>query len=126
MGSYVRPAKVKRWRDRLYVLQGGKCHWCGKLMYKSRGYDDQSPDQLTVDHVVRYADSKSHDRSNLVAACLECNWRREREDTLAAQAIAKGLAWPMPDPDWAALVRLSIESIGKSAGDQLTPNHHTV
>lgn len=61
-------------RNVLFEAQGGKCCYCAKPMRLSqRG---RYADAATIEHLHRKADGGSDRRSNLAAACLECNQDR--------------------------------------------------
>lgn len=59
----------------LCMAQAWRCFWCGQLMDNS---DPKAPRYRTLEHVTAIAGggSKAKDRSNLRAACSECNQLR--------------------------------------------------
>lgn len=76
-----RPRSLQRMRGYLMRKQGGKCHWCHEAMhFNESGVQPRPPRAVTVDHVVPRWLGGSDDEGNLVAACEECNVRRNREE----------------------------------------------
>lgn len=68
---------LRRFRDRAHARQGGLCHWCARSMNK--GAPDSDPLQTTGDHLIPlYAGGRTKP-GNIVAACRECNNRRNPE-----------------------------------------------
>lgn len=79
----IRPQRVwteeptPRRRERLWIREGKKCHWCGRA---TRLVAEEAADQATIDHILpRYKGGMSED-TNLVSACRGCNGRRNSED----------------------------------------------
>lgn len=62
-------------RERLRVLLGDRCHWCGRVMEFSL---DKRSSKLyaTIDHVVPKSWGGSNKIKNLVLACFKCNKHR--------------------------------------------------
>jgi hypothetical protein len=71
-GRSTKQARNKR--QRIYVRDGGICHYCGILCNKRLdGSSKRNDDDATLDHVqTRYAKGGNHDQ-NLVLACHKCN-----------------------------------------------------
>ena len=63
----TRPTRAPNLRERFDVLasSGFRCDYCGRS--KKEGA------RLSVDHVVARAAGGTHDRMNLVTACIDCN-----------------------------------------------------
>lgn len=64
-------------RERLWIKEGKKCHWCG---CPTRLVAGDAQDQATVDHVIPRCKGGTNDEENLVSACHACNARRNSED----------------------------------------------
>jgi 5-methylcytosine-specific restriction endonuclease McrA len=64
-------------RERLWIKEGKKCHWCG---HPTRLVAGDALDQATVDHVIPRYKGGTNDEENLVSACHACNARRNSED----------------------------------------------
>ena len=87
----------KRQRKRMYIEQGGKCYYCGQMMYfyeLKRG--ETAPDDMaTIEHL----DSRlSGERGNhqgefrRVMACLKCNNARGKEEEVS---LGKERLWEL-------------------------------
>ena len=73
---------------RAYLLQSGRCFYCGALMWRkdSDQFASQynlSPTQTmhlkcTGEHLIAHCEGGSASRSNIVAACRYCNSRRHQ------------------------------------------------
>ena len=74
--SWTDAPKLPR-RERLWIKEGKKCHWCGHPTRLVAGY---ALDQATVDHVIPRYKGGTNDEENLVSACHACNARRNSED----------------------------------------------
>jgi len=74
--SWTDAPKLPR-RERLWIKEGKKCHWCG---CPTRLVAGDSSDQATVDHVLPRYKGGTNDEENLVSACHACNARRNSED----------------------------------------------
>lgn len=80
------PSSIKSLRSKAYSHQGGRCHYCGFLMWLSgpaefaRSHSLTLPQarrfQCTGEHVVARQDGGGNVASNIVAACLFCNHTR--------------------------------------------------
>jgi hypothetical protein len=81
----IRPPKVwsteptPRRRERLWIKEGKKCHWCGRA---TRLTAEDAADQATIDHILPRYKGGSNDDKNLVSACKGCNSRRNSEDMM--------------------------------------------
>lgn len=64
-------------RERLWIEEGKKCHWCGR---PTRFVAGDPPDQATIDHVIPRYKGGTSEEENLVSACRACNARRNSED----------------------------------------------
>lgn len=64
-----RPARSKELADALYAEADGRCSYCGTEMV----WEQNHPDQMTIDHVVALAIGGTNERENLIAACRTCN-----------------------------------------------------
>lgn len=69
--QHQRLLAMKR-RDELFHEQHGRCAYCRCEMTLRWG----SPNTVTRDHIVAVSAGGSDDDSNLVGACLECNWAK--------------------------------------------------
>lgn len=58
---------LEEWQE---VYHGTHCHWCGLELHRSF---------TNIDHIVPLSEGGEHTRSNLVAACANCNMRRAWE-----------------------------------------------
>ena len=64
-------------KRRIWLRDNYKCNYCGRDL-KSE-YEQNYPYsgcEITVDHVIALVDGGTHDESNLVTACKECNVKR--------------------------------------------------
>lgn len=62
-----------------YSLQGGRCHWCNKVMLLSFDHADQSnPLLATFEHLDDAASGKprTNRQDRVVLACYKCNHER--------------------------------------------------
>ena len=87
---------VPHWmKERLYVEQAGRCHWCNRMCVPSDGKvmdnDEQPPDLWTVDHLTPRSKGGSNSWSNLVGACRECNVKK---GYATASEYSNGVAKP--------------------------------
>ncbi|MDE2105115.1 MAG: HNH endonuclease [Patescibacteria group bacterium] len=89
VAEYSNPGTSLSRRERLWLRDERKCHWCGRptrLVPVCNPPDMRTSwDAATTDHVVPRYKGGSNDDTNLVSACALCNNRRNYED-------AKGLA----------------------------------
>ena len=75
-------ARLKRQRDKLFIRQQGKCHWCGEQMTNAPTGVGKIPDnQATLEHLDdRFSPLRGKRRGRRhVAACKSCNQIRGRE-----------------------------------------------
>ena len=71
MLSTQRAAHYKIHRQRLWIAQNGKCHWCGKqCTLKGLGGDKH---QFTTDHVIPLSANGTNHWMNEVGSCYICN-----------------------------------------------------
>lgn len=61
-------AKKRRRKEKLFLIQGGRCAYCRHQFHKHK---------LTIDHIKRLKDGGDNHISNLVLACEPCNAMRE-------------------------------------------------
>ena len=64
-------------RERLWIKEGKRCHWCGR---PTRLVAGDALDQATIDHVIPRYKGGTSEEENLVSACRACNARRNSED----------------------------------------------
>ena len=100
-------------RDRLRVEQNNLCHWCGGEM-DDPGWGYPRPARsVTLDHIQPRATGGPLTPSNCVAACHQCNARRNLEATKAAaplrSKIDKALRNLSPAEQVERLVRVATE-----------------
>lgn len=83
--------RLRRQRVKLFHKQDGKCHWCAAQMVLVKVINpkdlDKTPRLCTLDHVdSRWSPErgKHNGERRHVAACIECNKRRNDEDHAAA------------------------------------------
>ena len=81
--DYIGPGIPSR-RERLWVKEGRKCHWCAKPTrlnpFKQSGvFDPDAWDMATTEHVIPRCDGGTDQDDNLVSACRLCNNRRSHE-----------------------------------------------
>lgn len=70
MSDSSKTRKGYLWRSRKR-----RCNWCGKKLTKTT---------LTCDHVIPLSKGGTHKRTNLVAACYDCNQRKGADIWVAA------------------------------------------
>jgi len=80
MSRHNNPGSLKTRRGKLFRLQNGKCFWCNEEMHFSEGQHYQ-PRRVTIDHILPVSQGGTHELDNLVAACLECNSKRNSLDS---------------------------------------------
>lgn len=75
--------KLRRQREWLYQLQGGRCYWCGVFMtlpaYPPERHRRPPPNEATIDHLdSKYSPERGRHFGEYrhVAACWDCNGRR--------------------------------------------------
>ncbi|UVC16915.1 HNH endonuclease [Mesorhizobium onobrychidis] len=71
-------------RSELVEIQRGKCYYC------KEPFTETGPKQATLEHKKPKMDGGTNERSNLAAACLECNQRLGRQMNAAKQRKAMG------------------------------------
>lgn len=69
--------RLKQMREEAFKRQGGLCYWCDEPMIVIA--EEDNPRLCTAEHVVRQAEGGPTSRSNIVAACFECNNNRHRK-----------------------------------------------
>ena len=65
-------------RGQLAEEQAWLCFWCRRRMIPADGDDPATPLTLTADHIRPLSRGGGNDKSNLVAACCQCNLARAR------------------------------------------------
>lgn len=83
-------AHLRRQREVLYQLQGGRCYWCGVFMtlpvYPPEPGRRPPPNEATIDHLdSRYSPERGRHAGEYrrVAACVDCNGRRAAAEQAA-------------------------------------------
>jgi 5-methylcytosine-specific restriction endonuclease McrA len=66
--------RLRRFREQAYKRQGGLCYWCDEPM----GPVGSGPRGVTAEHLTQRAVGGATNTTNIVAACAECNQKRER------------------------------------------------
>jgi len=100
-------AEIKRLRRRAYWKQNGLCYWCQREMTMD-GNPGTDPLALTADHLTPfYAGGKTRP-GNIVAACYECNNKRNPEANRGHGGISVGNDRPISP--FAALAALFCEA----------------
>lgn len=87
-------------RARIVRRDGGRCVWCGGVVYKHDGKGPTPPYAATLDHVVPRSQGGTNHHSNLVTCCHRCNSLRGDRDAEAfalrvARAITSVDVWPL-------------------------------
>ena len=75
-------------RNKLHVLQGGKCCYCGRSIYLEF---DRGSQVATIEHLKRRCDGGTDHPDNLALACHGCNSQRGTRSWVEF-ATAKGKA----------------------------------
>ena len=70
----------EEWQE-LLKEHDNKCHWCSCGLHASF---------LTLDHVTPLAQAGTHERSNVVPACANCNHKRKWEDSVKYPELYAG------------------------------------
>lgn len=82
----------ERLRRKLFVLQGGLCHICGKLMHmerqRKRGNFSINRQFATFDHLTPASKGGSSNQANLKLAHMGCNSARGSKPIAATSATA--------------------------------------
>lgn len=92
----------------IYLRDGLACCWCGE------GVEDGT--SMSLDHLIPYSQSGSHEASNLVTACSRCNSSRaDRTVRDFSQAVAAYLVTVTRPLDVAAAKELIARRGGFSA-----------
>lgn len=88
--------KARRFRDKKASSQHMRCWWCGRPMLELTEQELLGlpgrfhPLQITADHIVPTSAGGPNIYSNVVAACWECNQRRNNERHLDKKPIIRG------------------------------------
>jgi len=88
--------RVKLDHKRLYARDGWICQYCGKKF---------SSDELTWDHVVPLAQQGTTTWTNLVTACMKCNY--QKGNRTPKQAHMRLLRKPK-EPQWLPLIMVKM------------------
>lgn len=72
--------KVIRIRQRLFLEQAGRCHYCDRLCCLPKGRnvdsDSQPEDWFTLEHILPVSKGGETSYTNCVGACKSCNSKR--------------------------------------------------
>jgi 5-methylcytosine-specific restriction endonuclease McrA len=60
-------------RSVIWLRDGGRCRYCGRLVELRRTGDIPPEDRMTFDHVVPISRGGEHTYANIWASCHECN-----------------------------------------------------
>ncbi len=102
------PSHTKFCRENVYLRDGYKCQYCGKM---------KPPRNLTFDHVTPKSKGGRTTWTNIVTACRTCN--HAKADRSLAQAGMKLLSVPkMPNPN---LVRRQLFAKGRTIPKEWEP-----
>jgi 5-methylcytosine-specific restriction endonuclease McrA len=83
MGARINSRLRKSLQRRLSEAQNHRCAYCGGDIRVG----------CTIDHLVPQASGGKHSYLNTVAACADCNRRRDRENPLVFFRRQQELAW---------------------------------
>lgn len=79
--------KKANMRAALYLLQLGRCIWCGEVMSGTRRKSgNPARDFATFEHIVPRSEGGGFNWSNIMLACCKCNLRRNHEFQVAKNA----------------------------------------
>lgn len=73
--------RARQYAKRAYSRQGGRCFWCHEAMIyvASKPWPAETdPRLMTADHVIPWRWGGRSTPGNIVAACYECNQRRDQ------------------------------------------------
>jgi hypothetical protein len=94
--DFLYPRQRRAMKERLFVLQGGRCCYCGcavELYPKGGGLGRPAPKHLgTLEHLRRKADGGSNHPDNLALSCHDCNGRRGAMNWVEFKTLMCGVA----------------------------------
>ena len=90
---------------RLWLREGGRCHWCGRLM--NVGRKPRDPTSVTCDHIQPRALGGSDEPGNLAASCKRCNQLKGSIEPERFERILQHLAGDVPELGTEAFRELS-------------------
>lgn len=66
---------IKRYRDKRYEEQNGKCYFCNRQMYRKedKGWERYKMQRATAEHLIPVVEGGPHTYDNIVASCHHCN-----------------------------------------------------
>lgn len=91
--SPIMSNKISKKRSAAFKKQSGKCYYCGSPMWEKNPKDFAKKHNITkkyagrfrctAEHLMARCDGGKHQESNIVAACIFCNYNRhQRKKTL--------------------------------------------
>lgn len=60
-------------RSTIWLRDGGRCRYCGRLVELRRTGDVAPRDRMTFDHVLPVSRGGTHTHANVWASCYDCN-----------------------------------------------------
>jgi 5-methylcytosine-specific restriction endonuclease McrA len=81
---------------RLWLREGGRCHWCGRLMNMGNR-KPRDPRAATCDHIVPRALGGSDEPGNQAGSCKRCNQLKGSIPPERFERILQHLAGDVPE-----------------------------